>query len=52
MNIILFLMLTVLSMLAFIWWQARPSDEDRFIQSAGTQQLTDYLRKRGQLPAR
>jgi hypothetical protein len=52
LNVILVLILIVGAMLGVIWWQARPSDEDRFIQTAGTTQLTDYLRKRGQLSAR
>lgn len=49
---ILCLIVVVAVMLVSIWWMARPSEEDRFIQTARTEQLTSYLRQRGSTAAR
>lgn len=49
---IVFLTLIVLALIGFVWWQARPSEEERFIQTARTDQLTRYLRQRGHTASR
>lgn len=49
---ILSVSLIVAVMLSVIWWLTRPSEEDRFIQTAQTEQLMRYLRQRGHPTAR